>query len=143
MENKNYGGFGPAAVMFLMFGIFFAALFFDPNMLPKRKTVDQNIPTDYIAEFCGGSGEMIYSTYIYKIDNDHDNMGFTYINATHAIKYSGTDERMTTVTSKGEVTWTDDVFPVAKKNKAYDYVKIPGDDKEYTIEEFQKMFIMN
>lgn len=37
------------------------------------------VPDDYIAVFNGGSGEVTYSTYIYKIDNGHASYGFKYI----------------------------------------------------------------
>ena len=55
----------------------------------------------------------------------------------------GSPEWEIKITDSGEVTWTDDVFPVAKKHGAYSYVKIPNDDKTYTIEEFQERFLMN
>lgn len=91
------------------------------------------VPDDYIAVFHGKTGEM---TYIYKTNNNHANMGFKYINT---ISTKGNVE----IKDSGEVTWTDDVFSIAKKHGAYDYVKIPNDDKIYSIEEFQKRFLMN
>ena len=39
------------------------------------KPKGDNIPNDYIAIFNGGSGEITYSTYIYKTDNGQANMG--------------------------------------------------------------------
>lgn len=101
------------------------------------------IPEDYVAVFHGGSGELTYSTYIYKIDNGHANYGFEYINTTNTTKSWGSPEWEVKITDKGKFNWTDGAFTVAKKNNAYSYVKIPGDKKTYSIEEFQGMFIMN
>lgn len=39
--------------------------------------------------------------------------------------------------------WTDDVFPVAKANNAFDHVMIPSDETRYTIDEFMERLIMN
>ena len=63
-------------------------------------------------------------------------MGFKYINT---ITIKGESK----IKDKGEFSWTDGAFIVAKKHGAYDYVEIPGDTKRYTIEEFQGRFIMN
>ena len=112
-------------------------------MLPKKKTVDQNIPTDYIAEFCGGSGEMIYSTYIYKIDNGHANMGFKYINTESHTKFWGSSEWIVKIVDEGEFDFTDGAFIVAREHGAYSYITEPGNEKNFTIEEYQGRFIMN
>lgn len=101
------------------------------------------IPYDYIAVFHGGSGEITYETYIYKIDNGHLNLGFEYINVTNTTTSWGSDEWNTKITKRGSVQWTDDVFGIAKENNAYSYVTLPNSDKTYTIEEFMKMFLMN
>ena len=98
--------------------------------------ISLSIPEDYIAVFQGESVNTKYSTYIYKIDNGHANMGFKYINT---ITIKGESK----IKDKGEFSWTDGAFIVAKKHGAYDYVEIPGDTKRYTIEEFQRRFIMN
>ena len=77
-----------------------------------------------------------YRTYIYKVDNDQANMGFSYINAIgHGKSYK--------IFSSGSFDFTDGAFKAAKEFGAYDYVTIPGDDKNFSIEEFQSMFIMN
>lgn len=107
------------------------------------KPKDNSIPEDYIAVFNGGAGEITHSTYIYKIDNDHDNMGFKYINTVNTTTSWGSPDWEIEVVKTGEVTWTDDVFKVAKDHGAYSYVKVPNDDKTYSIEEFQKIFLMN
>ena len=101
------------------------------------------ISEDYIAVFHGGTGEITYSTYIYKIDNGQANYGFEYINTTNTTKFWGSSEWKVKITDKGKFNWTDGAFTIAKKNNAYSYVKIPGDKKTYSIEEFQSMFIMN
>lgn len=77
-----------------------------------------------------------YRTYIYKEDTGQANMGFSYINAIgHGKSYK--------IFSSGSFDFTDGAFKAAKEFGAYDYVTIPGNDKKYSIEEFQSMFIMN
>lgn len=105
--------------------LFFAGLF----LLFKN---NNNIPNDYIAIFHGEKGSTIYKTYIYKIDNDQANYGFKYINVVN-----------NNVIEKGELSWTDEAFSVARNNNAYSYVTMPNSNKRYSIEEFQKIFLMN
>ena len=112
-------------------------------LIKPDEKYSNNIPKDYIAVFHGGVGERTYSTYIYKIDNGHANYGFEYINTTNTTKSWGSTEWESKVTDKGKISWTDGAFKVAKENNAYSYVEVPGDKNVYTIEEFQKMFIMN
>jgi len=101
------------------------------------------IPKDYIAIFNGGTGEITYSTYVYKINNEQDNYGFEYINTINKTVPLGSTEQETKITDKGKVAWTDDVLTVAKENNAYSYVTLPNDDKIYSIEEFMKILLMN
>jgi hypothetical protein len=54
--------------------------------------VSNEVPNDYIAVFHGGVGELTYSTYIYKIDNNQANYGFKYINTTNTTKHWGSSE---------------------------------------------------
>ncbi len=108
-----------------------------------EESQEQNIPDGYIAVFHGGVGERTYETYIYKDDNDSPNYGFTYINTTSTTKSWGSPEWNTEITKRGSFTWTDGAFVVAKENGAYSYVTVPGSDQIYTIEEFQKRFLMN
>ena len=109
----------------------------------KNYFIPDGIPDDYIAVFHGGSGEVTYETYIYKEDTGHANYGFEYINVTSHTKSWGSSEWTHEITKKGKAYWTDDVFPVAEKNGAYEYVTIPNDNKTYTIDEFAGMFLMN
>ena len=104
---------------------------------------NDNLPSDYIAVFNGSIGEFNYKTYIYKIDNDQANSGFKYINTVEDSTSLILPNRKKTITKRGEVRWTDEVFIIAKENNAYMYVKLPNDLRKYTIEEFEKMFIMN
>ncbi len=113
------------------------------TILVIRQFNTKDIPDNYIAVFHGGAGEITYSTYIYKIDNKHPNYGFKYINTTNTTKSYGSSEREIKITGKGEVSWTDDVFQVAKENNAYSYVQLPDSDKQYTIEEYASMFLMD
>lgn len=109
--------------------------------LNYKKTSD--IPNDYIAIFHSGVGEKTHETYIYKIDNGYAHMGFKYINVTSTTESWGSSNWKYKITDKGEFDWTDGAFIIAKKHGAYSYVTLPNDDKIYTIEEFQKMFLMN
>ena len=54
-------------------------------LLNTNNVYSDKIPDNYIAIFNGGSGEVTYQTYIYKIDNGQDNYGFKYINTTKII----------------------------------------------------------
>lgn len=99
------------------------------------------IPQDYLFVFNGGSWEVTYSTYIYKIDNGHSNYGFKYINTTNTTKSYGSSEIVQKITKTGTLMWTEEVFTVAKKNNAYSYVLVRG--KKYTPEEFAPMFLMD
>ena len=102
-----------------------------------------NIPDDYIAVFNGGAGEITYSTYIYKIDNDQSNYGFKYINTTNTTESWGSPNLIRKVTKRGKVDWSSEVFKIAEENNAYSYVQLPNDDKTYTISEFAEMFTMD
>ena len=70
----------------------------------------------YIAVFHGGSGEITYSTYIYKIDNGQSNMGFEYINTVSKTASWGSTEWIQEVVDSGEFSFTDGAFIVAQKH---------------------------
>jgi hypothetical protein len=106
-------------------------------------SVSDEIPEGYLFVLHGGSGEVTKSTYIYKIDNGHANMGFKYINTENHTESWGSSEWITKIVDEGEFDFTDGAFVVAKKHGAYSYVVEPGNDKTYTIEEYQNRFIMN
>lgn len=110
---------------------------------PKNKIINDTVPEGYISVFHGGSGEQLYETYIYKIQNDKPNYGFNYVNVIKTIKKSGSSEYDIKITSRGSLDWTDDVFDVASKNNAYSYVTLPNSDNTYTIDEYMKMFLMD
>ena len=113
------------------------------NKNSKNNKNNDKIPDGYIAVFHGGSGEIIYETYIYKNNNGHANSGFNYINVTSTTTSWGSSEWDTKITEQGSVQWTDNVFEAAKENNAYSYVTLPNSDKTYTIEEYMQMFLMN
>ena len=104
---------------------------------------NEEIPDNYIAVFHGGKGERLFSTYIYKIDNGHANYGFKYINTVSMTESLGSSNYKEKIIDIGKVDWTDNVFSVAKKNGAYDYVILPNNTRTYTIDEFMGMFMMN
>lgn len=109
----------------------------------NSKSNNDKIPNGYISVFHGGSGEVTYETYIYKINNGQPNYGFNYINVTKRTTSYGSSKWNTKITKKGSVDWTDNVFGVAEENNAYDYVTLPNSDKKYTIEEYMIMFLMD
>ena len=110
------------------------------RIIPEDYVPREEIRDDYIAVFHGGSGELTFDTYIYKIDTGHANAGFEYINAE---SYGMTANQTVKILEVGTVLWTEDVFPVAEANNAYSFVTLPGDTDTYTIDEFKDMFIMN
>lgn len=112
-------------------------------MLFIKSSDNEIIPDGYIAVFHGGVGEQTYQTYIYKIDNGQANRGFKYINVTSTTEFWGSPNWITEINDEGEFDWTDGAFIVAEKHGAYSYVTVPNNDEVYTIEEFQKKFIMN
>lgn len=112
------------------------------NIFITNKKYDY-VKDGYVAVFHGGSGEITYSTYIYKIDNGHANMGFEYINTVNTTKSWGSSQWNSEVVSSGEFDFTDGAFIVARKHGAYDYVIESYTNEKYTIEEFQNRFIMN
>ncbi|MGN1379267.1 MAG: hypothetical protein ACI4XR_02590 [Bacilli bacterium] len=111
--------------------------------LLNKKNINNNIKDNYIAVFHGGSGEITYETYIYKIDNGEANYGFEYINVTSTTEFWGSPNWTYKITDRGKFNWTDEAFIIAKKNGAFSYVTVPNDSKIYTIEEFQDRFLMN
>lgn len=108
-----------------------------------KRSMNDIINDDYIAIFHGEDKGYIYETYIYKIDNGHANRGFEYINVTWTLESYENSRGKYKINKKGEFEWTDGAFGVAKEHGAYSYVNVPNDNKKYTIEEFQRMFIMN
>lgn len=110
----------------------------------SRDNIDNDkVPDGYIAVFHGGSGEITYETYIYKINNKQANSGFNYVNVTKTTTHWGSSEWNTKITKSGSVQWTDDVFEIARENNAYSCVTLPNSNKIYTIEEYMQTFLMN
>ena len=106
-------------------------------------TDNDKVPDGYIAVFHGGSGEITYETYIYKINNKQANSGFNYVNVTKTTTHWGSSEWNTKITKSGSVQWTDNIFEVARENNAYSCVTLPNSNKIYTIEEYMQTFLMN
>ena len=113
------------------------------NKNSKDNTDNDKIPDGYIAVFHGGSGEITYETYIYKINNKQANSGFNYVNVTKTTTHWGSSEWNTKITKSGSVQWTDNIFEVARENNAYSCVTLPNSNKIYTIEEYMQTFLMN
>lgn len=113
------------------------------NLTTTTKIIKKNIPSDYIVVFHGEENDNIYETYIYKIDNNRENYGFKYINIVGSTSLYGNSNWNYRILDEGDFDWTDGAFGIAKNNHAYSYVTKPNDEKKYTIEEFQSMFLMN
>ena len=113
------------------------------NKKSRDNTDNDKVPDGYIAVFHGGSGEITYETYIYKINNKQANSGFNYVNVTKTTTHWGSSEWNTKITKSGSVQWTDDVFEIARENNAYSCVTLPNSNKIYTIEEYMQTLLMN
>ena len=111
--------------------------------LRKANSNSDTLPSGYISIFHGDGENEQHETYIYKENNDHDNYGFYYINVTKTLKNKDKNEWIVKITDKGSVMWTDDVFPVAKKNNAYSYVTVGDTDNRLSIEDYMNIFLMN
>jgi len=120
-------------IWFLVFDVFILIFILVLIIYLRNKS---SIPGNYLFVFHSEPNDIVNETYIYKIDNGQDNLGFNYVNV---VVKNGVSE----ITKTGSVTWTDDVFRVAQDNNAYSYITKNGDDKKYTIEEFMPLFIMN
>ena len=119
--------------------------FIDFNEKELKKDISQSavIPEGYLFVFHGGRGKVTTSTYIYKIDNGQANMGFKYINTTNHPESWDSSNVIIKIVDEGEFDFSDGAFAVAKTHGAYTYVMEPGNDKQFTIEEYQNRFIMN
>ena len=124
MKNKKY---------LIIVGIFVVVIIFSLPTILKGGSY-KSLSEDAIAIFHDSND--INRTYIYKEDNGQANMGFRYINAIgHGKSYK--------IFSTGVFDFTDGAFEIAKEHGAYNYVTVPGNQRKYSIEEFQSMFIMN
>lgn len=124
MKNKKY---------LIIVGLFVVVIIFSlPTIL--KGGFSKSLSEDAVAIFHDSND--INRTYIYKEDNGQANMGFRYINAIgHGKSYK--------IFSTGVFDFTDGAFEIAKEHGAYNYVTVPGNERKYSIEEFQSMFIMN
>ena len=124
MKDKKY---------LIIVGIFVVVIIFSLLTILKGGS-GKSLSEDAIAIFHDSND--INRTYIYKEDNGQANMGFRYINAIgHGKSYK--------IFSTGVFDFTDGAFKIAKEHGAYNYVTVPGNQRKYSIEEFQSMFIMN
>ena len=124
MKDKKY---------LIIVGIFVVVIIFSLLTILKGGSY-KSLSEDAIAIFHDSND--INRTYIYKEDNGQANMGFRYINAIgHGKSYK--------IFSTGVFDFTDGAFEIAKEHGAYNYVTVPGNERKYSIEEFQSMFTMN
>ena len=100
-----------------------------------KQNVQSIVTDDYIAVFKGEEGEKTYSTYVYQKKKKKT---YSYINT---VSYSsGYDSSNWTekTTKKGKLKKKKDIYKIAKKNKAYSYVRYKN-GKIYSIEEIKKI----
>ena len=82
------------------------------------------IEDGYMVIFHGNKNE----TYIYK-----DNKNYKYIN----VKIVNKKKK---VTKRGIVSKKEEIFEVAKKNDAYEYVTLVDKEEQYRVEDFKPLF---
>lgn len=107
---------------------------------PKNSTI--KIPDGYICVFHGGSEEVIYETYVYKLNNREKNQIYNYVNVTKT-KLNKNNKYEIKITKNGVAELASEVFMAANENSAYSYVTQPNSNKKYTIAEYMDIFIMN
>ncbi len=104
----------------------------------KGKNTNTTIPNNYIMVFKGEDGVTVHSTYIYKVKKKKKTT-YKYINTITT--YFGKDSAQTEekITKKGKIKKLKKALEIAKKNKAYSYVKY--EDKHiYSISEYKEKF---
>ena len=102
------------SIIILLIGIFIVISYKNYN----------KIEDGYMVVFHGKNNE----TYIYKY-----NKNYKYINVE-------INNKKKKVTKKGTITKKEEVFEVAKKNNAYDYVTLVDKEEQYQIEDFKPLF---
>ena len=102
----------------------------------KNNNVEKIIPNNYIIAFKGETSLKVNTTYIYKVKKKKKTT-YKYINTTTA--YTGNDSTEITekITKKGSFKKLKEAIKIAKKNKAYNYVKYE-DGNIYTIAEYKE-----
>lgn len=108
-------------------------------IIPKN----DEIKDGYIAVFNGGSGEMTFSTYIYKINNNKSNYGYEYINTVNTTTYWGSSDWNIKIKKSGKFNSPNNAFTIAKAHGAYDYVEVTNHERIYSIEEFEEIFLID
>ena len=140
---KKYGIMVAVVLILIIAGVGVGTYFYVDSQKSQSTEEGNTQNSKLVATFHGGSSEKTYETEIYKDDNGHANMGFTYINYECSTKRWGSSEIVRTVTGRGAFTWTDGAFEIARKNNAYSYVTVPDSSRTYSIEDFQSIFIMD
>lgn len=98
---------------------------------------NNRISDNYIAVFHGGAGEITYETYIYK--NKNDTSKINYINVTSTTDSYGSNKQKHKITKRATIA-KNDIFKIAKDNKAYSYVTISSGGKIYSIDQYKDIF---
>lgn len=100
---------------------------------PAQSEISE-VEDGWIAKLNGGSGEITYHTYVYKVEN-----GYRYINTTSTTVSYGSPQWTERVTDSGAVSTKEEIVQIAKDNGSKQYVKFPDDKETYKISDFLNM----
>ena len=84
---------------------------------------NNKITDDYYLKLIGGSGEQIYTTYLYW----NGGQEAKYICTTSTTKSYGSQEWDEKITKKGYLTFMQGIYEIAKDNNSFNYVIINKD----------------
>ncbi len=105
-------------------------------LLSVLSACGSGIPDGFFAVFHGGVGEVCYMTYVY----DNGDGSFDYVNVKSVTKSYGSAEWRDTVSAKKTADSVQELFDVAEKQGAYQYVTVGDEPDLYTVEEFRRMY---
>lgn len=100
---------------------------------PAQSEISE-VEDGWIAKFNGGSGEITYHTYVYKVEN-----GYRYINTTSTTVSYGSPQWNEIVIDSGTVSTKEEIVQIAKDNGSKQYVLFPDDKENYKISDFLSM----
>ncbi len=116
-------------------------------LVNKNNTVDNTIPSDYIAVFKGETGEIVHTTYLYekkeiKKKKKKKTIKYTYkyINTVSTLNGYDSTNWEEKVLKKDKLKKKKDIFKNAEKNNATSYVKYIKDEQVYTFEDFKNIW---
>lgn len=93
---------------------------------------DAEIEDGWIAVISGGSGEIVYETYVYETADGR----YRYVNVTATTVSWGAANWNRTIDETGTVDTRDDIADVAAAHNSAGFVRIPGDSTVYSMDDF-------